>query len=55
MMAVGVECVVAAAIAPLANDADDGRGGAVGGTMAADIDAMHSPRAGTAISAGGKQ
>ena len=25
-MAVGVECVVAAAIAPLANDADDGRG-----------------------------
>ncbi len=53
-MGVGVECVVAAAIVPLANDADDGRGGAVGGTMATNIDAMHSPRAATAISACGE-
>jgi len=55
VMAVGVECVVAAAIAAFANNADDGRSGAVGGTMATNINAMHSPCATAAISAGGKQ
>ncbi len=54
-MVVGVECVVAAAIAALANDADDGLGGAVGGLMATNIDAMHSRHVAAAISADGEK
>ena len=52
---VGVGCVVADAIDALANDADHGLGGAVRGTMATDINAMHSLRVTAAISASGKQ
>ncbi len=54
-MAAGVGCVVAAVIAALANDADDGLGGAVGGPTATDIDGMHPRRASAAISADGEQ